>query len=219
MTAGTASSGKILFYHNPMSRGGIVHWMLEEVGAEYEIKLLDFSKNDHKSPAYLAVNPMGKIPAIVHRNVVITEAAAICTYLADAFPAAKLAPALDQPERGSFLRWMFFGAGCLEPAFADKAFPRVATARASSLGHGSFEQTIETLAGALSPGPYLLGKEFSAADLYLAAQLHYAMMFKTLEERPVFTRYVKACQDRPAFVRQQKQFYELMAKLKGSAQA
>jgi glutathione S-transferase len=102
----------IAFYHNPQSRGRIVHWMLEEANAPYEIKVLDFEKKEHKSPEYLAINPMGKIPAIVHRGTVITECAGICAYLADAFPAAGLAPKLDDPQRGTYLRWLFFGAGC-----------------------------------------------------------------------------------------------------------
>ena len=101
---------KIVFYHNPQSRGRIVHWMLEEANAPYEVKVVDFEKKEHKSDAYLAINPMGKIPAIVHRGTVITESAAICAYLADAFPAAGLAPALDDPKRGTYLRWLFFGA-------------------------------------------------------------------------------------------------------------
>src|SRR5688500_18243314 len=100
---------EIVFYHNPLSRGRIAHWMLEEVGAPYRIELLDLEKGEHKKPAYLAINPMGKIPTITHRGVVITEAADICTYLADAFPAAKLAPSIDDPARGTYLRWLFFG--------------------------------------------------------------------------------------------------------------
>src|SRR5690606_26501375 len=112
----------ILFYHNPMSRGRVVRWMLEEVGVPYEVKLIDLNKGEQKSPEYLAVNPMGKVPAIVHRGVVVTETPAICAYLADAFPAAKLAPPVDEPARGTYFRWMFFGAGCLEPALMNRLF-------------------------------------------------------------------------------------------------
>ena len=112
----------ITFYTNPMSRGRIVHWLLEELGVPYDMKILDFEKGDHKKPDYLKINPMGKVPAIVHRGVVVTEAAAICTYLADAYPKAGLAPALDDPQRGTYLRWIFFGAGCIEPAIVDKMF-------------------------------------------------------------------------------------------------
>src|SRR5688500_10208655 len=103
----------ILFYHNPMSRARIAHWMLEEVEAPYTVRLLALDKGEHKKPEYLAVNAMGKIPSIVHRGVVISEAAAICAYLADAFPAARLAPATSDPARGTYYRWLFFGNGCL----------------------------------------------------------------------------------------------------------
>ena len=115
---------EITFYTNPQSRGRIVHWLLEELGVPYDMKILDFEKGDHKKPDYLKINPMGKVPAIVHRGVVVTEAAAICTYLADAYPKAGLAPALDDPRRGTYLRWLFFGAGCIEPAIVDKLFAR-----------------------------------------------------------------------------------------------
>lgn len=122
-------SDTIKFYHNPMSRGRIVHWMLEEVGAKYEVQVLDFSKKEHKSPAYLAINPMGKVPAIVHKNTVITETAAICAYLADAFPKAALAPRLDDPSRGTYYRWLFFGTACFEAAIIDKMMARPAGER------------------------------------------------------------------------------------------
>jgi glutathione S-transferase len=127
----------IAFYHNPQSRGRIVHWMLEEVNAPYEIKVVDFDKKEHKSPAFLAINPMGKIPAIVHRNTVVTECAAICAYLADAFPSAGLAPALDDPQRGTYLRWLFFGAGCVEPAIIDHMFSRPPPSRPTAMGYGN----------------------------------------------------------------------------------
>src|SRR4030095_11890258 len=126
----------LVFYTNPMSRGRIVHWMLEEVGAPYRMEILSFDKNEHKAPAYLAINPMGKVPTIVHRGVVVTEAAAICAYLADAFPKAGLAPALDDPARGTYLRWMFFGAGCLEPALVDQMLNRPQTERRGGRGYG-----------------------------------------------------------------------------------
>jgi glutathione S-transferase len=127
----------IAFYHNPQSRGRIVHWMLEEVNAPYEIKVVDFDKKEHKSPASLAINPMGKIPAIVHRNTVVTECAAICAYLADAFRSAGLAPALDDPQRGTYLRWLFFGAGCVEPAIIDHMFSRPPPSRPTAMGYGN----------------------------------------------------------------------------------
>jgi glutathione S-transferase len=189
---------EITFYPNPMSRGRIVHRLREELGVPYEMKTLDFEKGEHKLPAYLKINPMGKVPAIVHGGVVVTEAAAICTYLADAYPKAGLAPALDDPQRGTYLRWIFFGAGCVEPAIIDKMFHRPAVERKSALGYGSYEDTLDALATALKPGPYLLGSRFSAADIYLGAQLQWGLMVKSLEPRPVFLQYVDRIAARPA---------------------
>src|SRR5215831_7292240 len=159
-------SDEIIFYTSPMSRGRMVHWMLEEVGANYRPHLLNLDKRDHKNPDYLAVNPMGKVPAIVHKGVPITEVAAICTYLADAFPAAKLAPAIGDPKRGVYLRWMFFATGCVEPAIIDRMLSRPPVSRPGALSYGSYDDVINTLEMAISPGPYLLGEQFSAADLY-----------------------------------------------------
>ncbi|MBX5461853.1 MAG: glutathione S-transferase, partial [Steroidobacteraceae bacterium] len=159
----------ITFWHNPMSRGRIVHWMLEETGAPYEVRLLNLEKNEQKSPAYLAINPMGKVPAIVHRGVVVTESAAICTYLADAFPKAGLAPAPEDPARGTYLRWMFFAAGCMEPALIDKMFGRPPVERKGAVGWGSYEDVLNALETAIKPGPYVLGERFSAADVYVGS--------------------------------------------------
>jgi glutathione S-transferase len=172
--------------------------MLDELGVPYETKLLDFDKGDHKKPEYLKINPMGKVPAIVHRGVVVTEAAAICTYLADAYPDKKLAPATDDPQRGTYLRWLFFGAGCVEPAIIDKMFARPAVERKGALGYGSYDDTLNTLETALKPGPYILGERFSAADVYVGAQLQWGLMVKALEPRPVFLQYVDRLAQRPA---------------------
>lgn len=191
----------ITFYTNPMSRGRIVHWLLEELGVPYEMKILDFEKREHKTPEYLAINPMGKVPAIVHRGVVVTESGAICLYLADAYPKAGLAPALDDPQRGAYVRWFFFGAGCVEPAMVDKMFGRPPVERKGALGYGSYEDTVEVLAQALTPGPYFLGDRFSAADVYVGAQIQWAMMAKALEPRPVFQQYVERIAARPALQR------------------
>ncbi len=191
----------IVFYTNPMSRGRIVHWMLEEVGAPYRMELLSFDKNEHKTPAFLAINPMGKVPTIVHRGVVVTEAAAICAYLADAFPKAELAPALDDPARGTYLRWMFFGAGCVEPAIIDRMLERPTPSRPMALGYGSYDATLNALEKAVSPGPFVLGERFSAVDVYLASQIGWGMGTKALEARPAFERYSARCTDRPAFKR------------------
>ncbi|MET0659336.1 MAG: glutathione S-transferase family protein [Steroidobacteraceae bacterium] len=191
----------IVFYHNPQSRGRIAHWMLEEAGAPYRIELLSFEARDHKKPAYLAINPMGKIPAIVHKGVVVTEVAAICAYLADAFPQAQLAPPSNDAMRGTYLRWLFFAAGCVEPAVVDRMLARPAATRPEALGYGSYEDVMNALEQAIAPGPFILRDRFSAADVYLASQLGWGMMVKGIEPRATFQAYVARCQDRPAFKR------------------
>jgi glutathione S-transferase len=192
---------QVIFYHNPQSRGRIVHWMLEEANAPYEIKLVDFQKNEHKSVEYLSINPMGKIPAIVHRGTVITESAAICAYLADAFPAAKLAPSLGDAKRGTYLRWLFFGAGCLEPAIIDHMFSRPPPSRPAAMGYGNYADTVDTLEKALTPGPYLLGEEFSAADVYIGSAIGWALAMKAVEARPAFDAYIARIAQRFAYQR------------------
>ncbi len=191
---------KILFYYNPMSRGRITHWMLEEVGADYEIKKLNWETADHKSPEYLKINPMGKIPAIVHKNTVVTENAAICAYLADTFPQANLAPDLDDPKRGSYYRWRFFAASCLGPAMLNKTNPRKDGPKSSQLGHGSYEDVVRTLEQAVS-GRFLLGDQFTAADLYVSSNLEWYLFTKVLEANPIFIEYIKNCQNRPGYKR------------------
>lgn len=207
---------KVQFYYNPMSRSRIAHWMLEEVGAPYEVHLLDFQKKEHKDPKFLALNPMGKLPTIVHRGVVVTESAAICTYLADAFFDKGLAPSLSDPKRGTYLRWLFFGAGCVEPAILDRAYPRIQTDKASSIGYGTYEDTINTLEKALTPGPFILGNQFSAADVYLASQIGWAIMTKGIDPRPTFQKYLAHCGERPGYKRFEKKTAEFMEKVKPS---
>jgi glutathione S-transferase len=194
----------ITFYHNPMSRSRIVHWMLEELGAPYETKLLSFEKGEHKTPEFLAINPMGKLPTIVHRGVVITETAAICLYLADAFPAAGLAPAIGDLKRGTYLRWFFFGAGCFEPAVVDKMLGRPPDERKGAVGYGSYEDTLNALETAFEPGPFILGERFSAVDVYVGSQVHYALMTKGIEPRPSFQQYADRIAARPVLQRLQK---------------
>jgi len=188
----------ITLYTNPMSRGRIVHWLLEELGVPYDMKILDFEKREHKSPEYLKINPMGKVPAIVHRGTVVTEAAAICVYLADAYPKAGLAPALDDPQRATYLRWLFFGAGCVEPAIVDKMLHRPTVERKSALGYGSYEDAVNALEGALWPGPWILGQRFSAADVYVGALVQWGSQVKALEPRPKFVQYMERIAARPA---------------------
>jgi len=210
-------SEEIVLYYNPMSRARIVHWMLEEVGAPYRLELLNLEKREHKKPAYLAVNPMGKLPAIVHRNTVITECAAICTYLADAFPAARLAPGNEEPARGTYLRWIFFGQGCLEPAIIDRMLGRPQAENTSALGYGTYADTLSTLEKALTPGPYILGDRFSAADIVVGSQVGFGMMTQSLEARPIFKSYDAHLTQRPAYKRFSEQANKLAAQLKAGS--
>ncbi len=203
---------EIVFHHNPMSRGRIVHFMLEEVGAPYRVVLHSFDKREHKTPEYLAINPMGKIPAIEHRGTVVTEAAAICTYLADVFPAARLAPTIDDPARGPYLRWLFFAAGCVEPAMVDRSFERPAV-RASTIGYGTYDDVLGALEKAIAPGPFILGERFSAADVYVGSQIGWALRTKSLESRPAFLAYMERIAQRPAFQRSVAQDDELAKKM------
>lgn len=201
----------LLFYTNPMSRGRMAHWMLEETGVPYETHVLNLKKGEHKTPEFLRINPMGKVPVIVHNGVIVTETPAICAYLADAFPESGLAPALNSPLRGTYLRWMFFAAGCIEPAVFDKMLNRTYEHK-GQVGHGGYNETMDALEGALQPGPYILGERFSAADVYIASQLGWGMMMKAIDARPVFQQYVARCTDRPAhrrFVEQCKKLESL----------
>jgi glutathione S-transferase len=208
-------SDEIVFHHNPRSRGQIVHFMLEEVGARYRIELRSFEKREHKSPEYLAINPMGKLPAIEHRGVVVTEAAAICAYLADAFPEARLAPSLEEPARGTYLRWLFFAACCVEPAVVDRMLNRPPAERPGRIGYGTYEQTLDVLEGALAPGPFLLGDRFTAADVYVGSHVRWGLQEKSIDPRPVFLAYAARLGERPAFKRMLEQNDELRTKLNG----
>jgi len=184
-----------------MSRARIVHWMLEEVGAPYENRHVDFEKGDNRTPEFLAINPMGKLPTIIHRGVVVTEAAAICAYLADAFPEKGLAPATTDPVRGKYFRWLFFGAGCVEPALIDRMFSRPDVERPGALGYGSYDATLDALERAITPGPFILDERFSAADVYLGSQIIWGTMSKALEPRPAFAVYQERVTKRPAYQR------------------
>ena len=180
---------EIVFYTNPMSRGRIARWMLEEVGRPYRTVVLDYGTT-MKAPDYLALNPMGKVPAITHRGVTVTECAAVCAYLADAFPDTGLAPAFDDPARGTYLRWMFFAAGPLEAAVTAKSMNLLAPAdKAGMAGYGSFEQVVDTLETAVSTGPWILGDRFSAADVYVGSQIGWGLQFRSLPDRDAFKAY------------------------------
>ena len=201
----------ILFTH-PQSRGAMIHWMLEEIGCPYRLEVKQFGP-DMKSPEYLAINPMGKVPALRHGNTVVTESAAILCYLADLFPEAKLAP--PPAERGAYYRWLFFTAGCCEPALADKAAgwspdtPKLQV----MFGYGSYDRTLETVAQAVAERPTIAADHFTAADLYMASFLHWGMMFGVIEERPAFEADAGRHVGRPAALRAQEQGEKIMASL------
>jgi glutathione S-transferase len=194
-------SDEIVFYTNPMSRGRIVRWMLEEVGQPYRTEVLDYAST-MKAPAYLAINPMGKVPALKHGETIITEGAAICAYLADAFPSAGLAPPSGDRARGPYYRWLFFAAGPLEAAVTNKALGFVTPEdRKRMAGYGSYDDVMNALEGAVSTGSYLAGNRFSAADLYFGSHLGFGMQFGTVEKRPAFERYWQRISSRPAAIR------------------
>lgn len=192
---------ELVFYTHPMSRGRIVRWMLEEVGAPYETVLLDYAST-MKAPDYLAINPMGKVPAIRHGDTIVTEAAAICTYLADAFPEAGLSPRPGSPERGAFYRWMFFGAGPVETAALVKALnATVPEDRAAMAGYGTHTMVADVLERLVSASDYILGDRFSAVDVYLGSQIGWGVQFGTIEKRPGFDPYLNRIMSRPAALR------------------
>ena len=180
------------------SRSSVTLWMLEELGQPYDLKLLSLKQGDNLKPDYLAINPMGKVPALKHGDTVITELAAICTYLADAFPQAKLNVPIGTPRRGVYLKWLFFGPGCLEPAVIDRAAPRKEEARRAMLGYGTFDTTMDVVAKAVAKGPWLMGEQFTAADVVIGANIRWGTMFKLIPERPEFSAYAARIAARPA---------------------
>ena len=192
---------KLTLYHASPSRSSIVRWMLEELGEPYDLHVLSLMKGEQSAPSYLAVNPMGKVPALRHGDVVITEAAAICTYLADEFPHAGLNVPVGDPRRGPYLKWLFFGPSCVEPAIIDRAFPRSEQPRRGMLGYGDFDTVMNVVAKGVEPGSYLLGEHFTAADVVVGSTLRWGLMFGLLPTRPEFIAYVGRLERRPALQR------------------
>ena len=197
-------SDELVFYTHPMSRGRIVRWMLEELGRPYRTEILEYGAT-MKSPEYLAINPMGKVPAIRHGDTVVTEAGAICAYLADAFPEAGLAPPLGDKRRGPYFRWMFFGAGPVEGArVAHGLGAEVKPEQKRMMGWGDTTDLMNGLESAIAGREYILGDTFSAADVYFGSHIGWGMQFGLIEKRPVFQRYDEGLQSRPAAVRARK---------------
>lgn len=187
------------FYTNPRSRGAIARWMLEEIGQPYQTHVLEYGTT-MKAPDYLAINPMGKVPTIVHDGQVVTEVAAICAYLAEAFPEAGLAPRPN--ERAAYFRWLFFAAGPIESAVVNNTLGfTIPPERRGMVGYGSYEDAVAVLEGRLAASPYVAGDRFTAADVYVGSQVGWGMMFKTLPVRPAFVAYWDRLKDRPARLR------------------
>jgi len=192
---------ELVLYTNPMSRGRIARWMLEEIGQPYRAEYLDYD-GSLKTPDFLAMNPMGKVPTLRHGDVVVTECAAICAYLADVFPQAGLAPPPGSTARGPYYRWLFFAAGPTEAAITNRMFGfEVPAAKQMSIGYGSFAAVMDTMEAAVSGGDYLAGNAFSAADVYFGSQIGFGLRFGTIEKRPAFEAYWARIATRPAAVR------------------
>ena len=202
------------FYTNPQSRGQTVRWMLEEVGAPYDVEVLGYGTSMKAEP-YLAINPMGKVPAIVHNGRVVTEVAAICCYLADAFPDANLAP--PPTDRADYYRWIFFCSGPIEAAFSNKAAGwEPAPERQRMFGYGNFELAVGTLESCLASKPFITCDRFTAADLFVGAMVNFMLAFNLLEPKPAFVDYARRRTDRPAYVRAKQLDADLLAELEAA---
>ncbi|OYY71719.1 glutathione S-transferase family protein [Sphingomonas sp. 28-63-12] len=192
-------AGTLTFYTNPMSRGQIARWAIEESGAPYETVLLDYASTMKQEP-YLSINPMGKVPAIVHDGHVVTECAAICAYLADVFPDAGLAPLPG--ERADYYRWLFFGAGPLEQAITNRSMGFAPTDQQGRMaGYGNYDLAVDVLEKAVSTHPYIAGERFTAADVYIGSQVGWGLAFGTLPKRVAFEDYLGRLTSREAYIR------------------
>jgi glutathione S-transferase len=201
----------VTLYHAPNTRSSGAFFLLEEIGAPYELSVLDMKAGEQRRPAFLAVNPMGKVPALKHGDALVTEQVAIFVYLADLFPEAGLAPAIGDPLRGPYLRWMVFYAACFEPALVDRAMKREPAAPASMCPYGDFDTMLKTLVDQLAKGPYLLGERFSAADVLWGTGLAWTTSFKLVPELPEIMDYVGRMTARPAFAKVKARDAELAA--------
>ena len=203
----------LTLYTNPKSRGRIVRWMLEECGAVYDVEVLEYGST-MESDDYRRINPMAKVPAIVHDDQIVTECAAICAYLADAFPDAALAPPADR--RGDYYRWLFFAAGPLEAAITNQALGVTPSPEQQAfVGYGSMERVLDALEQAVGERRYITGDTFSAADVYVGSQIGFGLQFKTIEPRPAFSDYYDRVRRRDAHQRANELDDQLAAAAEG----
>ena len=201
---------RLTLFHAPNSRSSGVLALLEELGADYELRVLNLKAGEQRAPAYLAVNPMGKVPALLHGDALITEQVAVYLYLADLHPAAGLAPRLDDPLRGPYLRWLAFYGSCFEPAVIDRSMKRDPAPAATS-PYGDFDTMLRTLTDQLAPGPFLLGDQFTAADVLWGSALAWTTGFGLVPSSPAIERYLQAVHSRPAMTRARARDAELAA--------
>jgi glutathione S-transferase len=210
-----SATDAITLFHSPNSRSVGTLILLEELGAPYQLHVLNMQAGEQRQPAYLAVNPMGKVPAILHGDVLVTEQVAISLYLADLFPQAGLAPALGDRQRGPYLRWMAFYGACFEPAMVDKAMKRDPGPPMMS-PYGDFATVMSTMTGQLEAGPYILGQNFTAADVLWGTALQWMTAFGLVPETPIIKAYVERMSTRPAALRVKQQNEALAAQHKPS---
>jgi glutathione S-transferase len=201
---------RVTFFHSPNSRSVGVRILLEELNADYDLQVLDLKDGAQRRTDYLAINPMGKVPALMHGDALITEQAAVYMYLADLYPETGLAPAIGDPLRGPYLRWMVFYGSCFEPALIDVALKRDPPPLAIS-PYGNYDMVLKILTDQLAKGPYMLGEKFTAADVLWATALSWTTMFKLIPATPLIQAYIERVQTRPAFARSQAKDAELIA--------
>jgi glutathione S-transferase len=205
-----ATVSKLTLFHAAPSRSSVALWMLEEIGEPYEIKLLSLKNGETRQPAYLAINPMGKVPALKDGDEVITECAAICCYLADAYPKSGLGIPIGDRERGVYLKWLFFGPSCLEPAIIDRSLKREGASR-SMLGWSDYDTVLDVITKAIAKGPYLLGDKFTAADVVIGSGLRWGTMFELIPKTAEISAYISRLERRQALQRATEKDTQLAA--------
>lgn len=207
-----SEENELIFYYAPQSRASSALSLMEELGASYKLHLLNLRTGDSRKPEYLAINPMGKVPAIVHNGTLVTEQPAVFLYLADLYPQAGLTPAMGDPLRGAYLRWMVFYGSSLEPAVMDKSLKRDAAPAVQS-PYGSYDTVVQVVLDQLAKGPYLLGERVTAADVLWGSALRWLTMFQLFPNTPDVQAYITRMTSRPAFVRAAAKEAELLASL------